>query len=61
MNKAYAFVHITDIPYGIDKTYTYLVPYELQKEIKIGSVVVVPFGRSNKRVSAVVVGLSGES
>ncbi len=60
MNKAYAFVHITDISYTIDKKYTYSVPYELRDEIKIGSVIVVPFGNSNKRVSAVVVGFSEE-
>ncbi len=58
MIKAYAFVHITDIAYGIDKTYTYSVPPKLIDEIKIGSVIVVPFGNSNKRVSAVVVGFA---
>ncbi len=61
MNKAYAFVHITDVPYGIDRQYSYYLPYELRDEIKIGSVVVVPFGNSNKRVSAVVVGFAEES
>lgn len=60
MEKAYAFVHIIDIPYAIDKVYSYLVPKPLWDEIKIGSVVVVPFGNSNKKVSAVVVGLSSE-
>ena len=60
MNKAYAFVHITDISYCIDKKYSYSVPYEHRDEIKIGSVVVVPFGNSNKRVSAVVIGFAEE-
>ena len=58
MNKAYAFVHITDIAYGIDRRYSYFVPHELRDEINIGSVVVVPFGNNNKRVSAIVVGFS---
>ncbi len=58
MNKAYAFVHITDIAYGIDRKYSYFVPHELRESIKIGSVIIVPFGNSNKRVSAIVVGFS---
>lgn len=58
MEKAYAFVHITDIAFGIDRKYSYFVPPEFRSELKIGSVVVVPFGNSNKRVSAVVVGLA---
>jgi len=58
MNKAYAFVHIIDIAYGIDRQYTYAVPYDLRNEIKVGSVAVVPFGNGNKRMSAVVVGFS---
>lgn len=58
MNKAYALVHITDIAYGIDRLYSYSVPHSLSEQIRIGSVVVVPFGNSNKRVSAVVVEFS---
>ncbi len=60
MNKAYAFVYITDISYSIDKKYSYFVPYDLRDEIKIGSVVIVPFGNANKRVSAVVVDFAEE-
>ncbi len=61
MKKAYAFVHITDINYGIDREYSYFVPENLRDEIKIGSVAVVPFGNSNKRVSAVVCGFAESS
>lgn len=60
MNKAYAFVHITDIAYGIDRSYSYYVPHEMREAINIGSVVIVPFGNANKRVSAVVVGFSDD-
>ena len=60
MDKAYAFVHIIDISYTIDRAYTYFVPPEYREEIKIGSVIVVPFGISNKKKSAVVVRLSDE-
>ncbi len=59
-SKAYAFVHIIDIAYGIDRRYSYFVPNELRDEINIGSVAVVPFGNANKRVSAVVIGFSDE-
>ncbi len=59
-SKAYAFVHIIDIAYGIDRRYTYFVPIELREEMNIGSVIVVPFGNANKRVSAVVTGFSDE-
>lgn len=58
MKKAYAFVHIIDTAYGIDRKYSYFIPPEIRQEIGIGSVAVVPFGNSNKRVSAVVVGFS---
>ena len=61
MENAYAAVHIIDIAYGIDKPYSYFVPPAMRGEIKIGSVVVVPFGNANKRVSAVVVALSSEN
>ena len=58
MNNAFAFVHIIDIAYGIDKDYSYYVPLDLRNDIKVGSVVVVPFGNSNKRVSGVVIRLA---
>ena len=57
MDKDYALVHIIDIAYGIDKQYSYFIPYALREQVDIGSVVVVPFGNANKRVSAVVVDL----
>ncbi len=55
MDKEYALVHIIDVAYGIDKEYAYFIPYNLREQIQIGSVVVVPFGNANKRMSAVVV------
>ncbi len=51
----YVSVHIIDIAYAIDKDYVYFVPTELRKNIKIGTVVIVPFGVKNTRVSAVAV------
>ncbi len=57
MDKAYAFVRIIDIPYGADKEYGYYLPFEIRSQVKVGSVVVVPFGVKNKKLSAVVIHL----
>lgn len=50
----YAKVHIISAPYHIDKAYTYHLPMELEKKVKIGSVVVVPFGGGNKQKLGIV-------
>lgn len=60
MDKAFAFVRIIDIPLSIDREYSYFIPPAFRSEIRKGSVVVVPFGNANKRVSAVVTGVSDE-
>ncbi len=60
MINAYALVHIIDIAYSIDRAYSYYIPAEMRQDIRMGSVVVVPFGNANKRVSAVVVGFCRE-
>ncbi len=60
MNGCYARVRIIDIAYGIDRDYCYSIPESLRSEIKIGSVVTVPFGNANRHVSAAVVGLDDE-
>ena len=60
MDKAFARVRIIDIPLGIDREYSYFIPPELRGSVKTGSVVVAPFGNANKRVSAVVTGISDE-
>lgn len=45
----YAKVHIINAPYHIDKAYTYHLPMELEEKVRVGSVVVVPFGGGNKQ------------
>ena len=50
----YVQVHIVNAPYHIDKPYTYHLPTQLEKKVKTGSVVVVPFGGANKQKLAVV-------
>ena len=50
-----ASVHIIDVPYQIDRSYDYIIPEPILGSVKVGSIVVVPFGRGNKNQSAVVV------
>ncbi|MBR6563657.1 MAG: primosomal protein N' [Clostridia bacterium] len=61
MEKSYAFVRIIDINFGIDKEYCYHVPYEMRDSVRVGSVVVVPFGFSNRKLSAVIVRFEDDS
>ena len=54
----YVGVHILNIPYHADKTYTYHVPSQLEDRITVGSVVVVPFGGGNKLKNGIVTVMS---
>lgn len=54
-------VAIINAPYHIDKPYTYHLPTELEKKVKVGSVVVVPFGGGNKQKCALVTQISSDS
>ena len=57
----FAKVHIISAPYHIDKAYTYHLPMELENRVKIGSVVVVPFGGGNKQKLALVTEICSKS
>lgn len=50
----YVKVHLLDVPYHADVEYSYELPPELEAEVKVGSIVVVPFGASNKQKTALV-------
>ncbi len=50
----YAAIYILDNPYNIDGTYDYFIPHNLRGEVKRGSFVSVPFGRSNRRQMALI-------
>ena len=55
--KKYVNVHLLNAPYHIDRPYTYEVPLELCcEDIRRGSIVCVPFGKSNKQSFGVVTG-----
>ena len=49
-----AGVYILDIPYHADKAYTYYVPATVEESVEPGSVVLVPFGKGNRRMTGVV-------
>ena len=44
----------------LDRSFQYRVPDRLEKEIKMGMVVSIPFGNSNQLRKGYVTGLSGE-
>jgi len=54
----YATVHVLNVPYHADKSYTYHIPSQLEAKISVGSVVVVPFGGSNRLKNAIVTSIS---
>ncbi len=51
----YIGVYILDVPYHADLEYTYFVPLDLRESILKGAAVVVPFGASNRKKTAIVV------
>lgn len=54
MTGEFVSVYILESPYHADREYDYFVPPELSGVTR-GSIVTVPFGRSNRKTSAVVV------
>ena len=61
MIARYVGVHLLEAPYQIDREYTYYLPPVLADEVRVGSLVAVPFGGANRRAYALVVSLSEES
>ncbi len=53
--SGYIAVHILDAPYHIDRPYDYFVPDGMEEEAVPGAFLTVPFGASNRRVSALAV------
>ena len=53
-----AHIFILDIPYHADKEYSYFVPSVIRDSVLPGVLVEVPFGKSNRRMTGVVVELT---
>lgn len=51
-----AKVYILDIPYHADKEYSYFIPSALRESAIPGTIVEVPFGKSNRRMTGVISG-----
>ena len=54
MCGSYVGVYILDVPYHADQEYTYFVPEELREAVSQGAAIVVPFGTSNRKKTAIV-------
>ena len=57
----YVGVHLLDAPYLIDREYEYYLPRSLSSDVRVGSLVAVPFGAANRRTYALVVRVSDQS
>ena len=55
--RQYAVVRILDIPYHVDKPFTYYLTPELVGVACVGSFVMVPFGFGNRRVMGIITDL----
>ena len=49
-----AQVYLMGTTYAIDKLYEYYIPPELTGRIRLGQIILVPFGKANRKMSAVV-------
>ena len=52
--RQYAVVRILDIPYHVDKPFTYYLTEDLVGSAGVGSFVMVPFGFGNRRVMGII-------
>ena len=55
MNKSIATVAVEKTFFSIESDFDYIIPDDLIKEVKIGSMVKVPFGNANELRSGIVV------
>ncbi|MBO5312692.1 MAG: primosomal protein N' [Clostridia bacterium] len=60
MSGEYIKVCILNAPYHADLEYTYFVPCELRENIEKGTAIVVPFGFSDRKTTAIVVSENAE-
>lgn len=58
--RSYADIIIDISHENLDKTYQYAIPKEYSSSAIIGALVVVPFGRGDRKINGYIVGLSDE-
>lgn len=54
--RAYVSVRLLDLPYPADREYCYELPGDIAPSVRTGTMLVVPFGRADKQMTAVAVG-----
>ncbi len=58
MKARYVGAYLLDAPYHIDREYAYYLPATLDGEVRVGSIIAVPFGTANRRTYALVASLA---
>ena len=53
-NRVFAVVRILDIPYHVDRPFTYYLTPDIAAEAQVGSFVLVPFGVRNRHVMGII-------
>ena len=61
MTYEYAGVYILDIPFHADRMYDYYIPAELNGKVIPGTIVSVPYGNGNRKMSAVTIEIKPET
>ena len=56
----YVMAHILDVPYHADIEYSYKLLPEHEEQVGVGSLVIVPFGASNRQKTALVTAIADE-
>ena len=56
----YVMAHILDVPYHADIEYSYKLLPEHEEQVSVGSLVIVPFGASNRQKTALVTAIADE-
>ncbi|MGI6462425.1 MAG: replication restart helicase PriA [Candidatus Scatomorpha sp.] len=60
-NFKFAKLAISGIPYSLDKPFDYYIPQSLESTVQIGSRVLVPFSKSNRKTEGIILYFSKSS
>ncbi len=56
--RIYAEVRLLDVPFGLDRAYTYYVPMDMEDGAERGALATVSFGGGNRKTVGVITGIS---
>ena len=57
--RRFAQVHLLDVPYHLDRPFTYYITEELADTVQKGRFVLVPFGGGNRKTIGLVTAIVG--